>query len=344
MIGQNKCLVLSGGILLVLVLLGMSLLGCSSPASELPKAVSIGTHPKGSSLNALGSGIAKVISANTKISAVDRPYSGYTEWLPLLNNGQVDLGIVGNMDVYYAYKGLAPFKEPSKNLRLISSGNGIVIGYVVRADSDIKRIADFKGKKVAVIPTAASQGLIQRTIIKAAGLQLGKDVAEIPVPDVSQSMVVFMDGRADASWASAGMGQVIEAIQKLGGVRWLSVIEADNDPAAKMIKSEFPGLAIEYVQAGSDPTLTNSAWLPVIPINLVTYKDFSEEAAYQIAKAVWQNEKELVPIHPLFKGWTKSMVREDAGVAYHVGAIRFYKEVGAWSNKMDEIQKKLLNQ
>ena len=44
-------------------------------AGELPKSLTIGTHPKGSSFNAIGSGIAKVVSLNTPMSTVDRPFA-----------------------------------------------------------------------------------------------------------------------------------------------------------------------------------------------------------------------------------------------------------------------------
>ena len=73
-------------------------------AADLPKKVQIATHPKGTSLNIIGSGMAKVISMHTSISAVDRPYTGYTAWLPLLNKGQIDMGIGTNPDAYSSYR------------------------------------------------------------------------------------------------------------------------------------------------------------------------------------------------------------------------------------------------
>jgi hypothetical protein len=35
-------------------------------------------------------------------------------------------------------------------------------------------------------------------------------------------------------------------------------------------------------------------------------------------------------------------VDEDATIPYHPGAVKYFKEVGAWSAKMDAVQKKLL--
>ena len=99
-----------------------------------------------------------------------------------------------------------------------------------------------------------------------------------------------------------------------------------------------------FVRAGEDPDVKNDVWLMDTPIYLATHKNFSEEAAYQITKTIWRNQKELMSIHPKFKDWTTNvMVSADAAIPYHPGTIRFYKEVGAWSDIMDQVQKKLLS-
>jgi len=339
MLNKKKWLVLS--ILFVAIsLIAFSLTDLK--AAELPKAVSIGTHPKGSSFNAIGSGIAKGISLHTRISAVDRPFAGYTKWLPLLNKGEVDMGIVGNVDCYHARQGLTPFKDKHPNLRMISSGTDVKLGYFVRADSGIKTMADFKGKRVIIDPMGAGMGGIQRVMIKAAGLDLKKDLTAIPVAGVTEAVDALIDGRADAAYASVGMGKVKEAMQKVGSIYWVPVSGSADDAAAKIIKKELNGVDIKYYKSGSIPTLNNDAWLIAYPINLVTHAKFSEEATYIITKAISENQKELSPIHPFLRGWVELMVSTNIVLPYHPGAIRLYKEAGKWSDEVDQINQKLL--
>jgi TRAP transporter TAXI family solute receptor len=316
-----------------------------SRAAELPKALSIGTHPKGSSFNAIGSGIAKVISLHTPITAVDRPFAGYSKWLPLLNKGGVDLGIVGNVDSYSAYHGLTPFKEPNKNLRMLTSGNDVVLSYIVRSGSGIKTYADFKNKRVIIDPTGAGTGGIQKVLISAAGLDLHKDIKAIPVAGVTEAVDALIDGRADAAWASVGMGKVKEAIQKVKGIYWVPVCSSPDANDGKIIRKELEaqGVELKYFEPGVLSTLDNSAWLVTYPVNLATHKGLNEEAAYLIVKAIWNNQNELSPIHPMLKGWVKKMVSKNIVFPYHPGAVRFYKEVGAWSNEMEQLQQKLSN-
>jgi TRAP transporter TAXI family solute receptor len=332
-------------IVLCFVGLFLTLPGVVPTAAELPKSVSIATHPKGSLLNVLGSGFAKIISLHTPIMATDRPFTGYITWVPLMNKGEVDMGVVTNPDLYHAFRGLAPYKEVCKNLRLISSGTGLKLSYLVRADSGIKSLADLKGKRVAIDASSMSTRAHQETVLKGAGLDLKRDVKLVPVAGVVESIDALIDGRTDAAWASVGMGKVKEAAAKVGGIYWLSVITSKDDPAAKRVIEENRkiGTGVTFIKAGTAPDFHNDAWVLNSFITLSTHKDFSGEAAYLITKAIWEHGKELAAIHPQLKGWVNSMVSEDAVIPYHPGAIRWYKEAGAWSDKMEAVQKQLLS-
>jgi TRAP transporter TAXI family solute receptor len=309
----------------------------------LPRTVSIATHPKGSLLNLIGGGFAKVITGHLPIQASDRPFTGYTAWLPLLNAGELDMGIVTSPESYVAYMAEGPYKQALKNLRIISSGSGVVLSYVARADSGIKTMAEVKGKRVSIDKASYVTNIENKTVIRAAGVDPDKDITPVLVAGVAELMYSVMDGRSDAGWASVGSSQVKEVAGRVGGLRWLSVAGSADDAAAKLIKEKVAGSRIIFVRAGSNPDVQNDAWLLDTPIYLATYKGFSEEAAYQITKTIWQNQKELGAIHPKLKEWTTNvMVSPEVALPYHPGAIRFYKEVGAWPSSMDQAQKNLL--
>jgi hypothetical protein len=310
----------------------------------LPKTVSIATHPKGSLMNFIGGGFAKVITSHSSMKASDRPFTGYMAWVPLVDAGELDMGIVNSPESVAAYMGEGPYKQPLKNLRVISSGASILLSYVVRADSNIKTMAELKGKRVPIDRASYTTKVQNEMVITAAGLDLKKDITAVPVAGVAELMSGVMDGRADAGWGSVGSSQVKEVAGRVGGLRWLSVCGSPEDAAAKFIREKKTGSRIVHIKAGQDPDVKNDAWVVGIVIYLATNKNLSDEAVYEVTKAGWQNHKELVAIHPIFKDWSpQNAVSPDVAIPYHPGAIRFYKEAGAWSDAMDRIQIQLLS-
>ncbi len=312
-----------------------------APKAELPKAAGIATHPKGSSYNAIGAGIAKIISLHTPISTTDRPFAAVTSWISLLNSGEIEMGMIGNTDLWKSTHGVEPYTQAYKNVRLIAGGTDNVVGWVVRGDSGIKTFAQLKGKKLAFQQEIAD---IILAPVKANGLDPNKDIIKVPATGVTGSVDALMEGRVDAAWASVGMAKIQEAIAKIGNVTWLPVAGSEDDAAAKMIRELLPGMAPKFFKAGSQPTLVNDAVLMTLSGAFVTHKGFSEEAVYVITKALAGSQAELTPIHPMFEGWVRAMVSETLFAPYHPGAIRYYQEAGLWSNKIEEIQKKLLTE
>jgi hypothetical protein len=70
----------------------------------------------------------------------------------------------------------------------------------------------------------------------------------------------------------------------------------------------------------------------------------ADDAVYAVTKTIWDSLPELEQVHTIFKGWLRDRMAEaDVTVPYHPGAIRFYKEQGAWTADMDAAAKRLLS-
>ena len=316
-----------------------------SQAQDLPKSIGIGTHPKGSLLNVVGSAFAKVFSAKLGIEATDRPYMGYTAWLPLVNRGELDLGICTSFDPHYGYRGMKPYREKLSNLRLIASGSKLNTGWVTPVTSGIKSLSDLKGKRVAMNRTMVSSMKLQEGSLIAAGLDPKKDIRVIPGAGVAEEVRSLIEGRSDVCWGAVGMALIKELIAKRGPIRWIPMIDAPESEMAKKSLDAGPGADYEFVKAGKKRTVGNDTWLWAAPIYLMGHKGLSDEGAYQLAKTTWESQKDLIAVHPVFRGWKhETTVSKRAVVPYHPGAIRFYKEQGVWPAEMDQVQKRLLSE
>src|SRR5262245_38137524 len=111
MIKRYNVLAYSTGVLLVLFLFGLGL----ARGQQLPKSVTVGTNPAGTVFYAVASGLANVISGAAPFQAVVQPYTGTSTFLPLLDNGELDLGVVNAVDMGLAYQGPARFKIGGRN-------------------------------------------------------------------------------------------------------------------------------------------------------------------------------------------------------------------------------------
>src|SRR6185295_17090053 len=77
----------------------------ASQAQQLPKSVAIGSNPPGSLFYSLASGLAKVISDAASIQAQVQPYAGTSTFVPLLDSGELDFGVVNAVDMGMVYRG-----------------------------------------------------------------------------------------------------------------------------------------------------------------------------------------------------------------------------------------------
>jgi TRAP-type uncharacterized transport system substrate-binding protein len=119
-------------------------------SNDLPRSVAIGSNLAGTGAHALASGLAAVASKVTAISAKVQPYNGPNAWMPLLDNGELEFGIINILDAHMAATGTGNYKKAYPTLRVVSGGVFPFIGSImVRDKSDIKRLSDLKGKKMA---------------------------------------------------------------------------------------------------------------------------------------------------------------------------------------------------
>ena len=80
-------------------------------------------------------------------------------------------------------------------------------------------------------------------------------------------------------------------------------------------------------------------------MRLLASAKLSVDAAYEITKTLYENDKDLWPLHVFLKEWTqKAMFEANPPAPYHEGAVRFWKEKGLWTPEAEANQKRLLGQ
>jgi TRAP transporter TAXI family solute receptor len=290
----------------------------------------------------LGAGVAKVVTAHTAMKVEVFPQGG-TVWYPMLESGEVHFGINVPGDILTAYMGESIYQKPTKgrgfDLRTLMLGSPLQVGLLVPGDSKIMGPQDIKGKRMPVdYGTFYSTTLTARALLANYGLN-PSDVKAVPVTSYPSGVRAVIEGRADLAVGSVGSG-ITREMKTARGARYLD-LDTSSGAVARMkkvhpgyypinAKAGLPGLAKKTVVMGKD-------------ITLVCATSLSDDVAYAITKALWENYKELAPVHPRLKFWTPNRFASvRAVVPYHPGSIKFYKAQGVWSQELEQHQKKLL--
>ena len=311
-------------------------------AAAVPRSATLATHVVGSLYNALGTGIATVISRHTPMIVRVQPFAGPPAWLPSLDKGETDMGILTGADAIAAYTGSIIYKRPFRNTRILVVGGSLQLSFYVAKDSPMETVADLRGKRVPTdFPGIPIVKLSSSAVLAASGLTYN-DIVRVPVSDLTANAQAFMEGRADTAWFSVGAPAVEEANARKG-VKFLSV--ASTREGAKKMAEIYPGSYPSVVKAGSATAVVKDTMFLTNDIYLIAAREMSDETAYEVVKTLWEFNEELGAAYPALKQWRRDrMVNDKALIAYHPGAVKFFKEKGVWGKEMEALQAKLLAQ
>jgi len=304
--------------------------------NEIARSVAIGTSPAGTGAFSLGSGLAAVASKATPIIAKVQPYAGPNTFVPLLESGELEFGIINILDAYMAMTGTGTYKKAYPSLRVLTGGVfPFTGGIMVRDKSDIRQVSDLKGKRLAW--DFGGHAVIQALL--NAALETGgikpTDITQVRLTTSNDGIRGVAEGKVDATYASLGTGTNEEA-NAMEPVRFLSIpnSEANGKILAK--------LGASVVKAEAATGVRGDTNIIGYPLHLLTSTKVNERTVAVVLKAWWDNHAELQTIHPLFKQFTKDVQAiSNFTIPYHPGAVKFYKEVGVWGAKQDARTKEI---
>jgi len=123
--------------LLVLLSVGVALAVGAPASGQRPPILRWATFPAGSLNHVMTSGMASVVDTQMKSSSRVASYTGYRDYVPLIDKGETDFGILNALDAWGAYHGNAPFYQAKhRNLRLVRSAPAGKVAVLVRAVSE----------------------------------------------------------------------------------------------------------------------------------------------------------------------------------------------------------------
>jgi TRAP transporter TAXI family solute receptor len=295
-------------------------------------ALRIGTSEFGGTFHSQGAAIAELFNwtrsegekcvVDTTLASIDNANR--------LDKGEIEFGFMASNWIGRAKDGTAPFAKKIA-LRMVSPANAGPIFFVTLANSPMKTVRDFTGKRITLGPPGSGMVEHAQTILKVLGISFdsftplylsfadgaealiaGEVDAQLQCPIPNQVMTDLSE-RADVYVVAYGTGQVEKVLSEVSFYRKIT-----------MEKGAFRGVAEDVSQVA------------VVNV-IVTHERVPEASVHDMAKTIVENLDTLPTLNPLYKGMRDlfeplrtqgTAAFEMGGVPLHPGALRAYKEAG----------------
>ena len=272
----------------------------------------------------LGSALTKIYGDNIKGSKVQvQVTKASVENLNLLQEGKGEIAFVLGDSAKDAWAGNedAGFKNKLDKLRIIGAIYPNYVQIVASKGSNIKTLADLKGKRISVGAAKSGTELNARAVLAAAGMSY-KDLGKVEYLPFAESVELIKNRQLDATLQSAGLG--VASLKDLANSVEINVVAVPADVVKKMGAPFIPGTIPAETYKGQTAAVSTTA----IVNYLVTRKDVSDATAYQMTKLFYENLSALVAAHSAAKDINVKDAASNPPLPLHPGAAKYYKEKG----------------
>lgn len=288
----------------------------------------IGTGGTAGTYYPIGGMIANAVSQPGKIIVTAQASNGSLANVNGIAGGAMESGFSQSDVATWGQKGTGIFegKTGIPDLRLIANLYPETVHVVVKKGSGIKSIADLKGKRVSLDEPGSGTLVNARLILAAYGVKETDIKPEYIKPN--QAGDKMKDGAIDAFFFVGGApaGAIVELASSGSGIELLPI----DGPQAESLRKASPFFAPDTVPAGSYKDVAGVNTLSV-GAQWVTSAKADTETVYQITKALYSDatQKILAAGHAKGKLITLQNAVKGAGIPFHPGAEKFYREAGA---------------
>lgn len=300
-----------------------------SPAAKA-QVIGLGTTQVGGFQHTTAAALGKVVEEKTDIKVRVQSFGSGSQYLPLIDTGELDISLSSGTEVAFAYAGREWFEGQNlTNLRAVAALVPNLTGYFVKESSDIRTVADLKGRKVSVgFDAQPVAGLMSRSILASSDLTEA-DLDGVPVPHINNSIEDFLRGRTDAYYSAVLAGKNAEIDAEVGGIR---LVDIDPSPEAIAKAAAVAPLSFAVPFDAEDGIVGIEQETNVMGAGylLTAGAHVSDDVVYDLLKVLYEDQADLIKASINFEAYDPQEMVRDAAIPYHPGAIRFFKEHGLW--------------
>jgi len=297
----------------------------SGGSAERKTVVVLGTATPGGGFPVYGAAVADTVHETEPTLAIEqRNTKGSTENVPLLEAGQLDIALVQGEVAHEAFNGIG---RPPANLRIVAAMYSTPGMFVVRADSQHRRLEDLRAKPVVFGARGSGLVILAKYVLDGLGLDQERDFQAVYLDRAGDGPAMVLDGRAAALWGGGqgwpGFGAVAKGP---AGARFLA---PDANGLAKIL-AKHAFLKPMTVPAGAYPGLAE----PLASVGswsfIIARPDLPDDVTYRFARALHRGEAALARRLPQAQETTaaNTLAAAPRTELIHPGVLRYLREVG----------------
>src|SRR6266700_751402 len=309
---------------------GVLLLAGAAVAQEGGKAISkttisLGTATPGGGFPLYGNAFAEIMNAAAPTLSIEpRNTKGSNENIPMLEQGQLGLGLVAGEPSYEAFMGIG---RPATRLKILTAMYSSPGMFVVRADSPFKTIKDLVGQPVAFGAKGSGLPILSRYMLDGIGLKQDEDFKSIYLDRAGDGPAMVLDGRVAALWgAGIGWPGFKTMAESPGGARFIA---PDASEIAR-IRAKHTFLKPLTIPANSYPTQT----APISSVGswsfVLARENLPDDVAYRLAKTLHGAESTLCKkLAQACETTAANTIAAAPGPELiHPGVLKYFREIG----------------
>ena len=299
----------------------------AAAVAQQSQQLSIATGGTGGVYYPLGGGFGSILGKTFPgMTATSQVTGGSVANLQLIGSGKADIAFTQVDAARDAINGADKFtkKLPIRALVVMYPNHM----HVVTIDgTGINKIEDLKGKRVSTGSPGSATEVFANRVLEAAGIDHEKDITKERL-GVAESVNAIKDRKIDAFMWVGGLPTA--AVTDLAStpnvkIKMIDFAQLTDKMNAKYGPLYTAGIIPKATYKGMDADNQNNSVWNIMAVN----ESMPEDLAYKLTKTMLEKRDDLALVHKEalnIKPELQSTKR--AGVPWHPGALKYFKEVG----------------
>ncbi len=319
----------------VIVCLSLILITSGAAHSETTDILTLAAGSEKGVYYPLGQGIVDAAKkSGLKIYVLSS--QGSLENLYWLSKDKAQLCIAQSDTVYEAYNGVGHFKEKLTNIQVITSLYIEAVHILVRNPLHIKKIEDFRAKRISIGPEGSGTEFNARAILEAAGITSNEiQLLHLSFEDAIKALTA---NKVDIVFFTSGFPS--DAVRIITQNKSASFFEPNSEILHRLIDT-YPFFVIATIPSNTYTDQDEEITTVGVAALLLNRTNLDNHLIYVLTKSIFSNTSLIANYH--VKGHDINLSSAFKGVAIPIneGAKQFYDEKGIY--RIDRYKKIMMN-